>query len=186
MSRIGKKTLVIPAKVEFNIDGNVVTVKGPKGQLTHTIPETMSIEKGENGEYSVVRANDERQNRALHGLTRALLANMITGVSTGFRKSLIIEGTGYTAEMRNGKLVMKLGYSHEIPVDAPAGITFEVPSDSKGTRLHIDGFDKQLVGQVAADIRKLRPPEPYKGKGVRYSDEVIRRKAGKAGKTGKK
>lgn len=186
MSRIGKQPIALPAKVELNVDGQVVTVKGPKGQLTHTIPETMSIEKGENGEYNVVRANDERQNRALHGLTRALVANMVSGVSTGFRKTLIIEGTGYVAEMRNGKLVMKLGYSHEIPVPAPSGITFEVPSDRKGTLLHIEGFDKQLVGQVAADIRKLRPPEPYKGKGVRYSDEVIRRKAGKAGKTGKK
>ena len=186
MSRIGKKPIAIPAKVDFKVVGQVVTVKGPRGQLTHTIPETMSVEKGENGEFNVVRANDERQNRALHGLTRALIANMVSGVSTGFRKTLIIEGTGYTAEMRNGKLIMKLGYSHEIPVPAPAGITFDVPSDRKGTLLHIEGFDKQLVGQVAADIRKLRPPEPYKGKGVRYSDEVIRRKAGKAGKTGKK
>ena len=166
MSRIGKKPIAIPAKVDFTVDGQVVTVKGPKGQLTHTIPETISIEKGDNGEYNLVRANDERQNRALHGLTRALVANMVAGVSTGFRKSLIIEGTGYVA--------------------APAGITFEVPSERKGTLLHIDGFDKQMVGQVAADIRKLRPPEPYKGKGVRYTDEVVRRKAGKAGKTGKK
>jgi large subunit ribosomal protein L6 len=186
MSRIGKKPIAIPAKVDFSVDGQVVTVKGPKGQLTHTIPETISIEKGDNGEYNLVRANDERQNRALHGLTRALVANMVAGVSTGFRKSLIIEGTGYVAEMRNGKLIMKLGYSHEIPVEAPPGITFEVPSDRKGTLLHIDGYDKQMVGQVAADIRKLRPPEPYKGKGVRYTDEVVRRKAGKAGKTGKK
>ena len=188
MSRIGKKPIAIPAKVDFSVDGQVVTVKGPKGQLTHTIPETISIEKGDNGEYNLVRANDERQNRALHGLTRALVANMVAGVSTGFRKSLIIEGTGYVAEMRNGKLIMKLGYSHEIPVEAPAGITFEVEVDNraKTNKLHVVGIDKQKVGQVAADIRSLRPPEPYKGKGVRYTDEVVRRKAGKAGKTGKK
>lgn len=186
MSRIGKLPIAIPPKVDFKIDGREVTVKGPKGELKHTIPEGITLEKGEDGVYHVVRSSDARQERALHGLTRALIANMVTGVSTGFRKTLVIEGTGYVAEMRGSKLIMKLGYSHEIPVDPPAGITFDVPSDRRGTMLHIDGYDKQLVGQVAADIRKLRPPEPYKGKGVRYIDETIRRKAGKAGKTGKK
>ncbi|MCU0474631.1 MAG: 50S ribosomal protein L6 [Anaerolineae bacterium] len=185
MSRVGKKIITLPAKVDFKIDGREVFVKGPKGELKHTLPETMSVSQ-ENGSVQVERASDSRTDRALHGLTRALVSNMVTGVSTGFRRTLIIEGTGYSAEMRGKQLVMKLGYSHEIPVPAPEGISFEVPTDRKGTVLHIDGIDKQVVGQVAADIRKLRPPEPYKGKGVRYSDEIVRRKAGKSGAAKKK
>jgi large subunit ribosomal protein L6 len=185
MSRVGKKIITIPSKVEIKIDGQDVQVKGPKGELKHSIPASMSV-KQENGTLQVERTSDSRVDRALHGLTRALVNNMVTGVSDGFRRTLIIEGTGYTAEMRGSQLVMKLGYSHEIPVPAPAGISFVVPADRKGTVLHIEGIDKQLVGQVAADIRKLRPPEPYKGKGVRYSDEIVRRKVGKAGAAKKK
>lgn len=182
MSRVGKRQIELPAKVEVKVDGQDVTVKGPKGELSHTIHPRIGIQHVEGNIWEVVRSTEERQDRALHGLTRALVANMVAGVSSGFRKTLIIEGTGYVAEMRNGKLIMKLGYSHEIPVEAPEGISFEVPPERRGTMLHIDGIDKQSVGQVAADIRKLRPPEPYQGKGVRYSTEVVRRKAGKAGK----
>lgn len=185
MSRVGKKIIPVPAKVDIKIDGQDVTVKGPKGELKHTMPENISL-KQDGGTLQLERTSEARTDRALHGLTRALVSNMVTGVSTGFRRTLIIEGTGYTAEMRGGQLVMKLGYSHEIPVAAPQGISFEVPADRRGTVLHVDGIDKQVVGQVAADIRKLRPPEPYKGKGVRYSDEVVRRKVGKAGAAKKK
>ena len=185
MSRVGKMIIAVPSKVEVNVNGQDVTVKGPKGELKHTMPASMNL-KLDNGVLQVERASETRTDRALHGLTRALVNNMVNGVSTGFRRTLIIEGTGYTAEMRGNQLVMKLGYSHEIPVAAPEGISFNVPTDRKGTVLHIDGIDKQLVGQVAADIRKLRPPEPYKGKGVRYSDEIVRRKVGKAGAAKKK
>jgi large subunit ribosomal protein L6 len=185
MSRVGKKIITLPAKVEIKVDGQDVTVKGPKGVLTHTLPDSMTL-KQEGGTLQVERTSETRTDRALHGLTRALVNNMVVGVSEGFRRTLIIEGTGYTAEMRGNQLVMKLGYSHEIPVAAPEGISFAVPADRRGTMLHVEGIDKQLVGQVAADIRKLRPPEPYKGKGVRYSDEVIRRKVGKAGAAKKK
>ncbi|MCU0463073.1 MAG: 50S ribosomal protein L6 [Anaerolineae bacterium] len=185
MSRVGKKIIPVPAKVDIKVDGQTVTVKGPKGELKHTMPDAINL-KQDNGTLELERVTETRTDRALHGLTRALVSNMVTGVSTGFRRTLIIEGTGYTAEMRSGQLVMKLGYSHEIPVPAPEGISFEVPADRRGTVLHVDGIDKQVVGQVAADIRKLRPPEPYKGKGVRYSDEVVRRKVGKAGAAKKK
>jgi len=185
MSRVGKMVIDVPAKVEVKINGQDVTVKGPKGELKHTMPASMNLKQDE-GKLQVERASETRTDRALHGLTRALVNNMVNGVSTGFRRTLIIEGTGYTAEMRGNQLVMKLGYSHEIPVPAPESISFTVPTDRKGTVLHIDGIDKQVVGQVAADIRKLRPPEPYKGKGVRYSDEIVRRKVGKAGAAKKK
>jgi large subunit ribosomal protein L6 len=181
MSRIGKKHIPLPAKVDIAIDGQKVTVKGPKGTLAIDVHPEMKVAK-DDGKLVVTRPNDERQNRALHGLTRALLANMVTGVSEGFRKSLVIEGVGYQADLRGKDLVMKLGYSHEIVVPPPQDITFDVPKDQRGRMVHIDGIDKQVVGQVAANIRELRPPEPYKGKGVRYSDEVIRRKAGKTGK----
>lgn len=182
MSRIGKKPVAIPAKVDVKIDGQEITVKGPKGELKHTVHPLISIQV-ENGEAVVVRPNDEPKVRALHGLTRALLANMVTGVSEGFRRSLVIEGVGYQAELRGQDLVMKLGYSHEIVVKPPSPeTTFEIPQESRGRMIHVDGIDKQVVGQVAANIRGLRPPEPYLGKGVRYSDEVIRRKAGKSGK----
>jgi large subunit ribosomal protein L6 len=179
MSRIGKKPITIPAKVTVAIDGQTVKVKGPKGELQHEVHPKMSV-KQEDGSVVVERPDDERENRALHGLTRALIANMVTGVSEGFRKTLLIEGVGYNGDLRGKDLVMKLGYSHEILVKPPTGIAFAV--EDRGTKIHIDGYDKQIVGQVAADIRKLRPPEPYKGKGVRYSDEHVRRKAGKTGK----
>jgi large subunit ribosomal protein L6 len=179
MSRIGKKPITLPDKVNVTIDGQVVVVKGPKGELKHTVHPAISLRQ-EDGQLVVERPNDERQNRALHGLTRALVANMVHGVSEGFRKTLLIEGVGYSSELRGTDLVMKLGYSHEIVVPPPDGITFTV--EDRGRMIHIDGFDKQVVGQVAANVRELRPPEPYKGKGVRYSDERVRRKAGKTGK----
>jgi large subunit ribosomal protein L6 len=179
MSRIGKKPITVPAKVTVAIDGQKVTVKGPKGELSHEVHPAITV-KQEDSTVLVERPSDEREHRALHGLTRALIANMVTGVSQGFRKTLLIEGVGYNGDLRGKDLVMRLGYSHEIVVNPPVGIAFSV--EDRGTKIHIDGFDKQVVGQVAADIRNLRPPEPYKGKGVRYSDEQIRRKAGKAGK----
>jgi large subunit ribosomal protein L6 len=179
MSRIGKKPIPVPDKVEISIAGQDVKVKGPKGELQHTIHPDISI-KQENGTLFVERPSDERQHRALHGLTRALIANMVTGVSEGFRKTLKIEGVGYTSELRGKDLVMKLGYSHEIVINPPDNIDFAV--EDRGVTIHVNGIDKQVVGQVAANIRELRPPEPYLGKGVRYADERIRRKAGKAGK----
>jgi large subunit ribosomal protein L6 len=179
MSRIGKKPVDIPAKVQVSLSGNEITVKGPKGQLTMTAHPQMKLAQ-EDGRLVVTRPNDERRSRELHGLTRALINNMITGVSQGFRKTLLIEGVGYRAEMQGKNLVMYLGYSHPVPVEPPDGISFSI--EERGTIIHVDGIDRQLVGQVTADLRNLRPPEPYKGKGVRYSDETIRRKAGKAGK----
>jgi len=181
MSRIGKKPVTLPAKVTVSIDGQHVTVNGPKGQLEMDVHPDISLTQ-EDGVLNVTRPSDEREHKALHGLTRALLANMITGVSTGFRRTLIIEGVGYVADLRGKDLVMKLGYSHEIVVAPPENITFDVPKEKRGTLLTIEGIDKQVVGQVAANIRELRPPEPYKGKGVRYEGEIIRRKAGKTGK----
>lgn len=178
MSRIGKKPIPLPAKVEIKIDGQRVMVKGPKGETSMDVHPDMSITQ-EGNELIVTRPSDERQHRALHGLTRALVANMVVGVSQGFRRDLILEGVGYTTELRGKDLVMKLGYSHEIVVNPPADITFTTEGRQK---VSITGIDKQVVGQVAANIRSLRPPEPYLGKGVRYSDEVIRRKAGKTGK----
>ena len=179
MSRIGNKPIPVPDKVNITIDGKDVVVKGPKGELNHTIHPVISI-KEEDGTLLVERPTNQREHRALHGLTRALVANMVTGVSDGFRKTLKIEGVGYTSEMRGNDLVLRLGYSHEIVMNPPEGISFTV--EDRGTTIHVDGIDKQVVGQVAANIREVRPPEPYKGKGVRYSDERIRRKAGKAGK----
>ncbi len=182
MSRIGKKPIAIPAKVDVTVDGQDVTVKGPKGELKITLHPDMTLNR-EDGSLVVTRPSDERQHRALHGLTRALLNNMITGVSDGFRKSLTVEGVGYAGELRGQDLVMKLGYSHEIVVKPPQNVKFTVDRQSATiTHIHVDGIDKQVVGQVAANIRELRPPEPYLGKGVRYSDEIIRRKAGKTGK----
>lgn len=182
MSRIGKKPIPVPAKVAITIDGQAVQAKGPKGQLAIEIHPDMLIRQ-EEGTLLVERPTDERRHRALHGLTRALVANMVTGVSDGFEKRLIVEGVGYAAELRGKNLVMKLGYSHEIVVPEQANITFGVNRiDAKTTNISITGIDKQQVGQVAANIRELRPPEPYLGKGVRYSDEIIRRKAGKTGK----
>jgi len=182
MSRIGKKPIALPAKVEIKIEGHTVVVTGPKGQLTRVIHPEMSVAM-EEGNLVVSRPSDAAGHKALHGLTRALLANMVTGVSEGFRRTLDIEGVQYQGDMRGKDLVLKLGYSHEIVVTPPnADVSFEVEKDSKGRVIHISGIDKEVVGQVAANIRELRPPEPYKGKGIRYRGEVVRRKAGKSGK----
>ena len=182
MSRVGKKPIPLPAKVSVNLDGQTIVAKGPKGELTLNVHPDIAVGLEDNT-LTVTRPSDERQHRALHGLTRALLANVITGVSTGFQRTLIVEGVGYGGEVRGGNLVMKLGYSHEIVVKAPQNITFESEKSTPTTTIiRVNGIDKQLVGQIASEIRKLRPPEPYLGKGVRYSDEIIRRKAGKTGK----
>ncbi|WP_027342523.1 50S ribosomal protein L6 [Hamadaea tsunoensis] len=179
MSRIGRKTITVPAGVEVTISGQTVKVKGPKGALEHSLAEPISIERGEGGELHVTRPNDERKAKELHGLSRTLVANMIVGVTEGYRKSLEINGTGYRVTAKGSDLEFALGFSHPVLVTAPEGITFTV---ERPTLFHVAGIDKQLVGEVSAKIRKIRPPEPYKGKGVKYSDEVIRRKAGKAGK----
>lgn len=181
MSRIGKKPIPIPDKVQVKIDGSEVTVKGPKGEMYYRFTPDITIQQ-EGKEIVVTRPSDARHHRALHGTTRALLANMITGVSSGFERTLIIEGVGYRAEMDGKKLVMYLGYSHNIPIEPPKNVEFAV--EERGRVVRVRGIDKQVVGELAAYIRKLRPPEPYLGKGVRYDDETIRRKAGKAGKTG--
>jgi large subunit ribosomal protein L6 len=186
MSRIGNKIIALPNKVTVDVKDGVVVVKGPKGELSQSIPDGIDI-KQDNDNLIVARPQGEdgkptsdRNFKALHGLTRALVSNMVTGVSTGFRRTLIIEGVGYNGDVRGKNLVLKLGFSHEVVVEPPTNVAFSV--EDRGTRVHIDGIDKQVVGQVAANIRELRPPEPYLGKGVRYSDEVIRRKAGKTGK----
>jgi len=179
MSRIGRKPIPVPSGVEVRIDGQTVVVKGPKGQLQHTLAEPIRAERTEDGTLSVVRPNDERRARELHGLSRTLVANMIVGVTEGYRKTLEISGTGYRVTAKGNDLEFALGFSHPVVVAAPPGITFAV---ERPTVFSVEGIDKQLVGEVAANIRKIRPPEPYKGKGVKYQDEVIRRKAGKAGK----
>ncbi|MEK7786700.1 MAG: 50S ribosomal protein L6 [Chloroflexota bacterium] len=179
MSRIGRKPVPVPKGVTVTVNGNEVKVKGPKGELARMFREEVSI-KQEDGTLHVERHGDERQVRALHGLSRALLNNMVVGVSAGFSKVLQIEGVGYRAELKGKDLVMALGYSHPVVVPPPQGITFAV--DEKARTITISGPDKEQVGQVAADIRKWRKPEPYKGKGLRYQGEHIRRKAGKAGK----
>ena len=181
MSRIGKQPIAIPAKVEVKIDGNEVTVKGPRGQLTSSFNPEMAI-KMDDGNIIVERPSDLRQHRALHGLTRALIANMVTGVSAGFRKQLEIEGVGYQATVNGKNLELKVGVSHPVVIEPPQDVTFEVPRDSRGRTIIIEGIDKAVVGQIAAEVREWRPPEPYLGKGIRYADEHIRRKAGKAGK----
>jgi large subunit ribosomal protein L6 len=181
MSRIGRNPISLPTGVEFNMSDRHVTVKGPKGLLERTLPDRVMVHRDEATSTIVVeRPDDERQSRALHGLTRTLLANMVTGVTEGFAKELEIIGVGYRAVPKGAsQLELALGFSHPVVVNAPEGITFEVPVP---TRITVRGIDKEKVGQVAADIRKLRKPEPYKGKGVRYVDEVVLRKAGKAGK----
>lgn len=181
MSRIGRQPVAIPAKVEIKITNQTVTVKGPKGELTQEIHPDIVI-KQEDGSVILERPTDQPRHRALHGLSRALIANMVTGVSEGFKKTLLIEGVGYQAQLEGKTLIMKLGFSHDVRIEPPENVTFDVPKDRRGTQLNIEGIDKQVVGQIAANIRGLRPPEPYKGKGVRYSNEIIRRKAGKAGK----
>jgi large subunit ribosomal protein L6 len=179
MSRIGRKPIPVPAGVDVAIEGQQVRVKGPKGELTHTVAEPINVERDEAGNLAVSRPNDERQAKALHGLSRTLIANMVVGVTDGYRKTLEINGTGYRVTARGTDLEFALGFSHPVTITAPEGITFTV---ERPTLFHVAGIDKQLVGEVAANIRKLRPPEPYKGKGIKYADEVIRRKAGKAGK----
>ena len=178
MSRIGKKPVVIPAGVTVNVaEGNVVTVKGPKGELTNTFNADMIINV-EGNVLTVSRPTDEANHRALHGLTRTLISNMVEGVEKGFAKELEINGVGYRADKKGNQLVMRLGFSHEVFVDEIPGITIEVPSPNK---IIISGIDKQVVGQFAAEVRGKRPPEPYKGKGIKYTNEVIRRKVGKTG-----
>ncbi|NDC48961.1 MAG: 50S ribosomal protein L6 [Micrococcales bacterium] len=178
MSRIGKMPIAIPAGVEVKIEGQLVSVKGPKGTLSHTVPAPISVVVEENS-IVVARPDDERNSRSLHGLTRTLIANTIEGVTKGFSKALEIVGTGYRVTAKGSSIEFALGYSHPILVEPPQGITFQVEGNNKVT---VVGIDKQAVGEVAANIRKLRKPEPYKGKGVRYAGEVVRRKAGKAGK----
>jgi len=177
MSRIGKKPVVIPANVTVSVaEGNVVTVKGPKGELTNTFNADMII-KVEGNVLTVSRPTDEANHRALHGLTRTLIANMVEGVEKGFSKELEVNGVGYRCEKKGNQLVMRLGYSHEVFVDEIPGINIEVA----GNKITIRGIDKQVVGQFAAEVRSKRPPEPYKGKGIKYTTEVIRRKVGKTG-----
>jgi large subunit ribosomal protein L6 len=179
MSRIGKKPITVPSGVEVTLDGAHVTVKGPKGTLEHDLPESITITR-EGDDLVVARPDDERENRALHGLSRSLISNMVVGVSDGFVKELEIVGVGYRAAAAGPThLDLQLGFSHPVTVDAPEGVEFEVPIP---TRITVRGYDKQLVGQVAADIRKIRKPEPYKGKGIRYADEHVLRKAGKSAK----
>ena len=177
MSRIGRAPIAIPAGVEVTLNGNVITVKGPKGTLTRTLnPElTVTVDAGV---ITVTRPNDEKYNRSIHGLNRTLIANMVTGVTGGYQKTLEINGVGYRAAKEGNKLVMNLGFSHQVFVPEIVGITIDVPNTNT---VIIKGIDKQLVGQFAADVRSKRPPEPYKGKGIKYSDEVIRRKEGKTG-----
>lgn len=181
MSRIGKMPIVVPAGVDIKLDGQEVTVKGPKGTLSSSFNPNMVIEK-EGNTIIVKRPNDEKQNRALHGLTRSLLNNMVTGVSQGFEKHLDIVGVGFRAQKQGNKLILTIGYSHPVEFVEPDGITIEAPT---ANTIHVKGADKQLVGEVAAKIRKKRPPEPYKGKGIKYSDEVVIRKEGKSGAKGK-
>ena len=179
MSRVGSSPIPVPSGVEVAIDGDLVTVKGSKGSLQRQVPSVISV-RNDDGTLLVERADDERRSKSLHGLTRSLVANMVTGVSNGFVKELEIVGVGYRANAKGPrKLELALGFSHPVVVEAPEGITFECPTP---TQITVSGIDKEIVGQVAADIRAWRPPEPYKGKGIRYKDERVMRKAGKAGK----
>ncbi len=177
MSRIGKQPIQVPGGVKIEIDGRNVSVTGPKGTLMREVVPEVRLHL-EDGRLLVTRPNDEPRERAMHGLTRALLANMVTGVNDGFRRTLELVGVGYRAQMQGSKLVLALGFSHPVEIEPPEGVNFTV----EGPRVHVDGIDKEAVGQVASNIRKLRPPEPYLGKGIRYQGEVVRRKAGKSGK----
>ncbi|MDQ4104425.1 MAG: 50S ribosomal protein L6 [Actinomycetota bacterium] len=179
MSRIGKQPITVPSGVDVVLDGRTVTVKGPKGTLAHTVPEPITVQREQDGTLLVARPDDERRSKALHGLSRTLVNNMIIGVSQGYEKRMEIHGVGYRVLAKGSDLEFSLGYSHPVPVKAPDGITFTVESP---TRFSVAGIDKQAVGEVAATIRKLRRPDPYKGKGVRYAGEKIRRKVGKTGK----
>lgn len=182
MSRIGKMPITVPAGVTVTIEDNFVTVKGPKGELSRQINKNMKLTL-DNGVLTVERPDDEKENRAMHGLSRTLINNMIVGVSTGFSKTLEINGVGYRCALQGKNINFTLGFSHPVVKEPPAGITFEVPAP---TRIVVSGADKEVVGAVAAEIRNLRPPEPYKGKGIRYQGEFVRRKMGKAGAKGKK
>ncbi|NGP06072.1 50S ribosomal protein L6 [Rhodococcus sp. 14C212] len=179
MSRIGKLPVTVPSGVEVTIDGQDVAVKGPKGNLSLTIAEPITIAKGEDGALNVSRPNDERRNRALHGLSRTLVQNLIDGVTQGYTTKMEIHGVGYRVALKGKDLEFSLGYSHPVPIEAPEGITFAVESP---TKFSISGIDKQKVGQIAANIRRLRKSDPYKGKGIRYEGEQVRRKVGKTGK----
>jgi large subunit ribosomal protein L6 len=179
MSRIGRKPITVPSGVDVAIDGQKVTVKGPKGTLSHVVAEPITVGRADDGTITVGRPDDERLSKSLHGLSRTLIANMVTGVTDGYTKTLEIVGTGYRVTAKGSDLEFALGFSHPVVVPAPEGISFRVEAP---TRFAVEGIDKQKVGEVAANIRKLRKPDPYKGKGVRYQGEVIRRKAGKAGK----
>ena len=178
MSRIGLKPIEIPAGVDVKVDGTTVTVKGPKGELTRNVHPNMAVAV-EGNEVIVKRPNDEKENKSLHGLTRTLIHNMVLGVTEGFKKNLEVNGVGYRVQVQNNQLTMNLGFSHQVIMDAPEGITIECPS---ANAIVISGADKQAVGQFAAQVREKRPPEPYKGKGIKYDFEHIRRKEGKAGK----
>ena len=179
MSRIGRLPVTVPSGVDVTIHGQDVRIKGPKGELALVVPEPITVGTGDDGVVQVSRPNDERASRSLHGLTRSLINNMVLGVTEGYVKRMEIHGTGYRVANTGGNLVFSLGYSHSITVEAPQGISFTVENP---TRFSVEGIDKQQVGEVAANIRKLRKPDPYKGKGVRYAGETIRRKVGKAGK----
>ncbi len=179
MSRIGRLPVVVPPKVQVEIQGTLIRVTGPQGTLEHNFPADMIV-KLEDGHIVVQRPADDSQHRSLHGTTRALIQNMVTGVSTGFDRILEVNGVGYRAEVQNKNLVLNVGYSHPVIIEPPAGLSFEVEVKTRQIKVH--GADKQQVGQMAADIRKVRPPEPYLGKGIKYLEETIRRKAGKSGK----
>ena len=180
MSRVGNAPIALPSGVDVKVDGAAVEVKGPKGTLTQAVDSSISVSV-DDGTVTIERAGDERNVRALHGLTRALINNMVVGVSEGFSKELTLVGVGYRAALKGKEIELQVGFSHPVSIPAEEGITFEVPEP---TKIVVSGIDKQRVGQVAADIRSVRPPEPYKGKGIRYTDEYVRRKAGKAGVTG--
>jgi len=179
MSRIGKLPVAVPSGVDVTIDGQIVTVKGPKGTLATTISEPIVVARGDDGAVTVSRPDDERRSRSLHGLSRTLVANMVVGVTDGYERKMEIHGVGYRVQLKGPDLEFALGFSHSVPIAAPEGISFAVESP---TRFSITGIDKQKVGQIAANIRRLRRPDPYKGKGVRYAGEQIRRKVGKTGK----
>ncbi len=179
MSRIGRRPVSVPSGVDVTVDGQAVMVKGPKGELQHTVAAPITVAKGADGLIEVDRPDDERESRSLHGLSRTMIANMVEGVTNGYQKKMEIHGTGYRVVARGSDLEFALGYSHPILITAPDGISFTVENP---TRFSVQGIDKQQVGEVAANIRKLRRPDPYKGKGVRYENERIRRKVGKAGK----
>ena len=179
MSRIGRLPVTVPSGVDVSIDGQAVTVKGPKGSLSLTVPGPITVGRDGDGAVEVQRPNDERESRSLHGLTRSLVNNLVVGVTSGYEKKLEIVGVGYRVALRDGRLEFALGFSHPVVVEPPEGITFAVEAP---TRFSVSGIDKQLVGETAANIRKIRKPEPYKGKGVRYAGENVRRKVGKTGK----